>query len=118
VPKVQVKVIGSENAGFVSGETDLRGVYVAEGLAGQVTAVARQGVARYAFYRGTTHVGAPPKPAQQPATNAPADAAKEPQSLEENLRMQNSTNQMKQIERLQNRYNQGGQGGAAAKGFR
>ena len=62
VPKVQVEVIGSENAGFLSGETDLRGVFVAEGVRGQVAAVARQGTSRYAFYRGTTRVGAPQCP--------------------------------------------------------
>ena len=33
MPKVQVKVIGSDNADFLSGETDLRGVFVAEGVA-------------------------------------------------------------------------------------
>ena len=34
VPKVQVKVIGSDNPQFISGETDLRGVFVAEGVQG------------------------------------------------------------------------------------
>ncbi|WP_074310399.1 MG2 domain-containing protein [Singulisphaera sp. GP187] len=120
VPKVLVKVIGGENEEFASGETDLRGVYVAEALRGSVTAVARRGTAQYAFYRGTTHVGAPPAP---PAgANAPAAGAKpteEPsQSLDENLRIQNNSNQMRQIERLQNRYNQNEPGGAAVKGFK
>ena len=32
LPKVQVKVIGSDNPQFFSGETDLRGVFVAEGV--------------------------------------------------------------------------------------
>ncbi len=41
--KVQVKVIGSENPQFFSGETDLRGVFVAEGVQRGVTAVARKG---------------------------------------------------------------------------
>ena len=57
VPKVQVKVIGSDNPQFISGETDLRGVFVAEGVQGLVTAVARKGTTQYAFYRGTTYVG-------------------------------------------------------------
>ena len=65
LPKVQVKVIGSDASQFVSGETDLRGVFVAEGLRGLVTAVARKGTVQYAFYRGTNSVGAPP-----PAPNA------------------------------------------------
>ena len=61
VPKVQVKVIGSGNGAFFSGETDLRGVFVAEGVRGQVTAVARKGSNQYAFHRGTTSIG-PPRP--------------------------------------------------------
>ena len=60
--KVQVKVIGSDNSGFLSGETDLRGVSVAEGVLGQVTAVAKKGAAQYAFYRGTSYVGSAPTP--------------------------------------------------------
>src|SRR5262249_29166804 len=48
VPKVQLKVIGSGNGAFFSGETDLRGVFVAEGVRGQVTAVARKGSNQYA----------------------------------------------------------------------
>jgi hypothetical protein len=124
VPKVQVKVIGSEQANFLSGETDLRGVYVAEGVQGEVAAVARRGTAQYAFYRGTTHVGAPPAPNAAPAdANQSAPQAGKPQTsetLEQNLRIQNYSNQIRQIERLQNRYNfenPGGQRGAAAKGF-
>jgi hypothetical protein len=35
VPKVQVKVIGSANPAFLSGQTDLRGVFVAEGVRGR-----------------------------------------------------------------------------------
>ena len=57
LPKVQVKVIGSDNPQFISGETDLRGVFVAEGVRGMVTAVARKGDLEYAFYRGTTYLG-------------------------------------------------------------
>jgi len=42
VPEVRVEVIGSENPGFLSGATDLRGVFVAEGVRGAVAVVARQ----------------------------------------------------------------------------
>ena len=35
-------MIGSDNPEFFSGDTDLRGVFVAEGVQGQVTAVARK----------------------------------------------------------------------------
>ena len=72
LPKVQVKVIGSDNPEFISGETDLRGVFVAEGVRGMVTAVARKGDLEYAFYRGTTFVG--------PATAVPSDDRPLPRS--------------------------------------
>jgi hypothetical protein len=102
VPKVQVKVIGSANSSFISGETDLRGVFVAEGVRGQVTAVARKGSSQYAFHRGTTSVGPPPA-----APNAPA-AAQPPSSehsdLGRNVQGQNTTNQERQLQRLEERY--------------
>jgi hypothetical protein len=48
---VHVKVIGSRNDDFVSGQTDLRGVFVADGIRGAVTVIAQAGPSRYAFYR-------------------------------------------------------------------
>ena len=71
VPKVQVRVIGSDNSGFLSGDTDLRGVSVADGVRGQVTAVARKGTAQYAFYRGTSQVGTNPPPQSIPPPRHP-----------------------------------------------
>jgi alpha-2-macroglobulin len=121
VPKVQVKVIGSANPTFISGETDLRGVFVAEGIHGQAAAVARKGVAQYAFYRGTTALAVPPPSATPPPPNAPAkEEAKPSQTLEENIRNLNGTNQLRNIDRLEKRYQMPaqGQGGAAAGGFR
>lgn len=123
VPKVEVKVIGSENPTFFSGMTDLRGVFIAEGVRGQVTAVARKEATQYAFYRGQIHVGPPatPKAGAIPAdaatgenppaaTATPAEAAKAPQEgatpgLDENLKSLNTSNQLRQLERLQQRYN-------------
>ncbi|RUL89070.1 tetratricopeptide repeat protein [Tautonia sociabilis] len=113
VPDVQVRVIGSGNERFFSGETDLRGVFVAEGVRGQVTAVARREGDQYAFYRGTSPVGAP-EPPSAPA-ESPASTA-EP-SLEENLRLQNSANQLRQIERLQQRYQDTGKGVQVDKAY-
>jgi hypothetical protein len=110
VPKVQVKVIGSENQTFFNGESDLRGVFVAEGVVGEVTAVARKGTNQYAFYRGKQHVGqpAPRKPAVEagkPAEGRPdADGAVQSQDLGKNLKIQNNENQARQIDRLQQRY--------------
>ena len=108
VPKVQVKVIGTDNPTFLSGQTDLRGVFTAEGVRGQVTAVARQGTGRYAFHRGTTYVGTPPAPPNAPAPTAaekPGEANKEPASLIQNLKTLNDSNRAKQIDRLNQRYN-------------
>jgi tetratricopeptide (TPR) repeat protein len=126
--KVQVKVIGSDNPQFLSGETDLRGVFVADGVRGVVTAVVRKGTNQYAFYRGTSYVGQSPQtphaiPGQQlgenPASGKPG-ADKADQSLDANLKMQNESNSIRQIERLQQRYDQpaGNRKGAAAGGFR
>jgi alpha-2-macroglobulin len=121
VSKVQVKVIGTHNPTFFTGQTDLRGVYVAEGVNGQVTAVARKGTAQYAFYRGKTNVGSGQlatyqgqqqkqhaSRGQQPGQSPAAD--KQDESLDNNLKMQNSSNQIRQIERLQNRYQEKSQG--------
>ena len=48
---VHVKIIGTGMNRFVSGETDLRGLYVAEALGGYPTAIARDAVGHFAFYR-------------------------------------------------------------------
>jgi len=49
---VHVKVIGSANDSFVSGETDLRGIFIADGINGAATVIVRDKKDRYAFYRG------------------------------------------------------------------
>jgi hypothetical protein len=136
VPRVQVKVIGTGNDTFFSGETDLRGVYVAEGVQGQVTALGRldsgdkKDAPRYVFHRGRVEVGPPPVPAaplapgedgaggggegKPQAANAPADAS----SLEGNIMQQNRFNQEKQIQRLQERYSNPNQKGTELKNVR
>ena len=58
--KVHVKAIGSESGRFVPGETDLRGVFIADGLRGKATAIARGEGDRYAFFRGETWLGPSP----------------------------------------------------------
>ncbi len=85
---VQIKVIGSRNGDFISGATDLRGVFVADGIQGTSTVIARlepkpaaepspfaEGV-RYAFFRGKTDlVPTPPQPATAPPTAAASSPA-------------------------------------------
>ena len=114
VPKVQVKVIGSGNGSFFSGETDLRGVFVAEGVRGQVTAVARKGSNQYAFHRGTTPVGPPPAAPNAPGQGQAQKPSDAPSDLRENVRGQNSSNQMRQLQRLEERY-KGQDNGVKAK---
>ncbi len=54
---VYVKAIGSAQSSFVSGKTDLRGLYIADGINGIVTVIAREGKDTYAFYRGKKWLG-------------------------------------------------------------
>ena len=75
VPKVQVKVIGSAAPRFVSGETDLRGVFVAEGSTWAGHRRRRKGTAQYAFYRGTTFVGRTPGTGRAARTRTATAAA-------------------------------------------
>lgn len=104
MPKVQVKVIGTNNPTFFSGETDLRGVFLVEGVRGQVTAVARQELTKYAFHRGTIFLGPPPTPAQTaaPAEGMPNSPAN--QTLDQNLKSLNQDNRARQLERMQERF--------------
>jgi len=72
VPEVHVKAIGSADAEFKSGQTDLRGIHVADGLRGKATLIARAGESRYAFYRGEKWLGAPENAPAKPAARQPA----------------------------------------------
>jgi hypothetical protein len=53
VPTVHVKVVGSGDGEFRSGDTDFRGVFVGEDVVGQATVIAKLDDA-YAFHRGET----------------------------------------------------------------
>lgn len=67
VDDVHVKVIGTNNADFVSGETDLRGIFIGDGIQGRTTVIAQADKGEYAFFRGTTDLGPsqPQSPNQQ-----------------------------------------------------
>jgi len=103
---VHVKVIGSHNDEFVSGETDLRGVFVADGIQGTSTVIAQVEKTRYAFFRGKTPLAvAPESPAPQqaaPAAKKPAAAIQE--DLLQELQMTNEAFQGKQVEQLDQMY--------------
>jgi len=105
VGKVLVKVIGSSNADFVSGETDLRGIFKADDIRGSTTVIARGQTGRYAFFRGTTILGSPPaqSPPPQSAGEGQQDAAKNaPNSLLENLERSKSGFQQQQRDSYRN----------------
>ncbi|MAG92597.1 MAG: hypothetical protein CMJ48_02425, partial [Planctomycetaceae bacterium] len=75
VRDVDVKVIGTQNKEFTAGETDLRGVFVADAITGRSTVIARTEEDRYAFYRGETVLRPqqnkrPAKPGQDAAAEA------------------------------------------------
>jgi hypothetical protein len=91
VHNVHVKVIGSANDQFVSGQSDLRGIFVADGIVGTSTVIARTDANRYAFHRGKVALGHVPQAA--PADSAekagkPAEQGKD--VLLHNLQEQNS----------------------------
>ena len=122
VPEVQVKVIGTRNGEFVSGETDLRGVFVAQSIQGTSTVIAEGENNRYAFFRGHTELGPPPAQANQPAPPAaPAAAAEKPASdaeqLLEGLQQSNSAIQQMQGENRRGIYRQERKGVKAKEAF-
>jgi alpha-2-macroglobulin len=60
VGRAHVKVVGSRDGQFQSGDTDLRGLFAADGVQGRVTGIARSREAgrgdHYAFYRGAAEL--------------------------------------------------------------
>ncbi len=83
-PEVHVKAIGSADTEFRSGETDLRGLFIADNVHGKATVIAREGESRYAFFRGETWLGAP--------LNAPAPPAQQPAQQGQLIDYQNNLN--------------------------
>jgi TolA-binding protein len=111
VSDVHVKVIGSANDDFASGETDLRGLFIADDIQGTSTIIAANDEGHYAFFRGDTFLqrtaqpfgsGNDPfdAPVQQaePAFPKPAmqQAEMGKKSLRDNLFRQNSLFQEEQ----------------------
>jgi hypothetical protein len=126
VHTAHVKTIGSRNSEFVSGDSDLRGIFVADGIQGTAMVIAQADQGRYAFYRGTRDLGPPPV---QP--NAPAAQTADPQAkpatkggkeaLLEDLQLQNSSIQLEQQQQLKGVYDNdikgGFQGGGVGGGI-
>lgn len=55
---VDVRVVGSSDGAFQSGETDPRGLFIADNVKGLATVIARSGDRQYAFHRGSQPLGA------------------------------------------------------------
>jgi len=90
-PEVHVKAIGSADSEFRSGETDLRGIFIADNLRGKATIIAREGNSKYAFFRGTDWLGtAENQPNQPPPTPTP-QGGKGKVNYQDNLDDQNQS---------------------------
>lgn len=81
VRDVDVRVVGSGGGDFVTGRTDPRGMFVADGVYGTATVIARRGDQHYAFFRGTPPV-MPAGPATPTAPSAPSSGEAPAQQLE------------------------------------
>ncbi len=88
---MHVKPIGSANDQFVSGQSDLRGIFVADGIVGTSTVIARTDANRYAFHRGKVVLGHVPEAAQPAgaADKAPRPEGQGKDDLLKNLQDQN-----------------------------
>jgi len=96
VPEVHVKAVGSQDNTFRSGQTDLRGIYVADNVRGKVTVIARHGDARYAFYRGKKWLGAPKAQPTRKQPSAPRKPGKP--DFFKNIRDSNESIQRRNID--------------------
>ena len=80
IPEVLVKVVGTNNKLFLSGHTDLRGVFQADGVNGTATVLARGEGSKYAFYRGQKTHGTPPQPRQSASKRSSGSVKKSGES--------------------------------------
>jgi hypothetical protein len=121
VPGARVKVIGSQSPDVQLGETDLRGVFVADAVDGRLTVVARSGAARYAIYRSPPEDDRSGAPPSARGRNRAAEAVEADAASGEDLRALSRQGRDRQIQRLQKRGAggmMGGMGGMMGGGFR
>jgi hypothetical protein len=101
------------------GETDLRGVFVADAIQGSSTVIAQASGDRYPFFRGDKDLGPPPAPntaagampAEQQGVDKPSNAT----DLLENIKSSNSILQRTQQQLFDNNYRQDNPSGVKAK---
>src|SRR5262249_47302546 len=117
VPGARVKVVGSQDAMVQLGETDLRGGFVAEPVAGRLTCIARSGANRYAIHRS------PPVDdlAESRQSRRGRETAGAESKSDDDLDALSRQGRERQIQRLQKRGDggmSGGLGGMMGGGFR
>jgi hypothetical protein len=88
---VHVKALGSADKQFIAGETDLRGLFIADGIRGAPTVIARDEQQRYAFYRGERWLGAP----EVGKASAPAKEQRRKTDYRENIELMNQAIQQR-----------------------
>ena len=100
---IHVKVVGSADQRFISGETDLRGIFVADGVRGVATVLARDEQNRYAFHRGTQWIGASTDDDRNGGVERGEAAGVQQQEVDfrENLFFQNKALQGANVERFE-----------------
>ena len=113
VAGAQVKVIGSRSPAVQLGETDLRGVFVADAVDGRITVVARPGAAQYAIYRSPAEDDRD----RDRAAQAAEGRARVPEAgdSDDDLRALSRQGRERQIRRLEKR-GAGGMGGMGGMG--
>ena len=97
---VHVKVIGTGNGDFTAGDTDLRGLFVADDIRGNSTVIATGEEGEYAFFRGEVPLQGYFESGQQsdpaPAMDESAPPMEGGDALRSNLWEQNSIYQREQ----------------------
>jgi alpha-2-macroglobulin len=119
---VHVKVIGSRNDDFVSGDTDLRGVCVANGIQGTSTVIAQAESSHYAFFRGKTDlvpaVPSADKKAEEKAAKPEPPAPTLKGQLLEGIQLRNYGNQRIQVQQMEDMYQAPSKGVEASKALK
>ena len=100
LPKVHVKAVASADGRFRSGETDLRGIFVADGMRGKSTIIARDSISRYAFYRGTKWLGAPETESEESIKEQVQPVPQQQLNYREHLERRNQAIQSSNIKEL------------------
>lgn len=111
VKNVHVKVIGTGMSRFVSGDTDLRGMFVADEVNGAPTAIARDSNGHFAFYRSESIEAT--RLAERIASNQLKQKAVEPGSKADyrtNLSGDNRAMQLENCQWLDQNFKKAGKG--------